>query len=99
MNTHVTLNETQQFEIDVFNSDFEMLFTIEGYAEIEKNGITFCVVSKVEDGYNVQLDNFVTKEWVISVLESNDEVKDRIESLQPREGGYAESVSSISNRM
>ena len=99
MNTHVTLKENQEFELDVFNSDFEMLFTIEGYAEIEKDGITFCVVSKVEDGYNVQLDNFVTKEWVISVLESNDEVKYRIEALQPREEGYTESVSSISNRM
>ena len=99
MNTHVTLKENNEFEIDAFSSEYEVLFTVEGYAEIEATGVTFCVISTTTDVYGEDLDNFVTKEWVISVLESNDKVKDRMEALQPREGGYTESVSSISNRM
>ena len=99
MNTHVTLKENQEFEIEVQDSYSDHIFTVEGYAEIEATGVTFCVISTTTDVYGEDLDNFVTKEWVISVLESNDEVKDRMEALQPREEGYTESVSIIGNRM
>lgn len=99
MNTHLTLKENTEFEIDVLNSEHEVLFTVEGLLDIESTGVTYCLISTTTDTYGESLDNFVTKEWVISVLESNDEVKDRMEALQPREEGYTESVSIIGNRM
>jgi hypothetical protein len=81
MITELTLKENNEYEIDVFNSEYEVLFTVEGYAEIEATGITFCVISKTTDSYGETLVNFATKEWVISVLENNNEIKDRMESL------------------
>lgn len=98
MNTHLTLKENQEFELDVYNSESEHMFCVEGYVEIESTGVTFCVISKVTDSQAEPLDNFVTKKWVSSTIESKEEVKEIIASLDNSES-YSESQTYLSNRL
>lgn len=94
MTTELTLKERNEFDLDVFNSDFDHLFMISGSLEIERDGVTYCLISSVRDSNDELLPNFITKEWVISVIESKDEVQEMVANLQPYEEDYTEEQST-----
>jgi len=69
MNTHLTLKENQEFELDVdLNEGFRI--TVEGMVQIENDTVIFCTVSETR-GYDSVYDNFFDKNWIISAIQSH----------------------------
>ena len=98
MQTELTLDK-QDFKLDVLNSEFDLIMTISGSIDVGIDGIDYCIITKIEDSNNVEMDNLVRLEWVMSALESHTEVKVMIEQNKQENDQYDESVSYISDRM